>query len=113
MNDYENQFVVVYPKAFDLLGERVAFQIEIDRKMEWHSGKFQVHRISEDGYLVDIEPEDIPSSRPGSVLALHLSQGHCDSISSSPGQTGVHLVVGLPFECRHYIQNTPNHQDAS
>ena len=114
MNDYERQFTVVYPKAFDLLGKKVSFQIEIDHKMVRRSGMFQVHRISDDKYLVDIETTDTPNPRPGTYLVLHLSQAHSDSISpANDPQQAVEFVVGLPFESHHYIPYTQSRQDAS
>ena len=113
MNPYEEQFAVVYPKAFSLLGKKVVFQIEIDHRMERRDGEFQVHRLDGDKYLVDIQTADIPNPRPCTFLVLHLGQAHCDSISQSNDAEKYDFVVGLPFESRHYIQDTSSRQDGA
>ena len=111
MNDYEKQFAVVYPNAFDILGKRAAIHFEEDGQV-WRTGLIRVHRVSDDRYVVQV---DIYDPTPGSYREVFLSQAHIDSLSFEIPLplAGCEVVVERAFLRRHCIPDTPNRQDAS
>ena|SRR2546422_10769648 len=115
-SNYRKQFSVVFPNVFELSGKKVLFRLETDRGLASFSGKFEIHKVQESGdSFIDIFSQELigpndPLNTAG--WSLHLSQAHTDSITpANSNDLGIDYVVERPFEFRHHIPDTLNHQD--
>ena len=115
MSEYDKQFKVVCPNAFNLRGKKVFYRIEIDQKIVSRSGTFQVHRVgSPEMFLVDIDTFLRETDPPNSYFLIHLSQAHIDSIvPAKQNDIGIDFEVTRPFLCHQHIPDTPPRQNPS